>query len=96
MSKAIEELRLLLRVLADLMRLGKILDELEDAGAELVGEVRRRRPDDRVDVVLRRLGHGSKANTKATLAAALQVARVSRASVGNDRSKRLTLNRRRI
>jgi hypothetical protein len=35
----------------------EILDELADAGSELVGEVRRRRPDEGVDVVTGRLGH---------------------------------------
>jgi hypothetical protein len=43
------------------MVLGKVLDELEDARAELVREVRRRRSDERVDVILGGLGHSSRA-----------------------------------
>ena len=39
------------------MGLGKVLDELEDAGAELEGEVRSRGTGDRVDVVSGRLCH---------------------------------------
>jgi hypothetical protein len=39
------------------MVLGELLDKLEDARAQLVREVRRRGADDRVDVVLGRLGH---------------------------------------
>ena len=59
-AEPVEELGLLLGVAADLVVLGKVFDELEDAGAELVGEVRGRGPDDRVDVVPGRLGHRRK------------------------------------
>ncbi len=62
MPEAIEQLGLLLRIPANLVTLGKALDELEDARPQLVREMRGRRPDDRVDVVLRRLGHEAKAN----------------------------------
>ena len=41
---------------------GQILDELADARAELVREVRRRGADEGVDVVARRLGHAGKPN----------------------------------
>ena len=61
-AEPVEELGLLLGVAANLVVLRQVLDELEDARAQLVGEVRRRGPDDRVDVVLGRLGHRLKAN----------------------------------
>jgi drug/metabolite transporter (DMT)-like permease len=50
-AKAVEALHLRLGVLPDLARLGELGNELADARANLVGEVRRRRPDEGVDVV---------------------------------------------
>jgi drug/metabolite transporter (DMT)-like permease len=57
MTEAVEQLHLLLGVSADLVALGKVADELLDSCAELVGEVRSRRPDELVDVVSGDLGH---------------------------------------
>ncbi len=51
MAEAVEPLDLLLGVPPDLVRLGQAGDELAHARAELVREVRRRRPDEGVDVV---------------------------------------------
>ena len=51
MAKSVEQLHLLLGVAADLVTGRKVLHELLDASAKLVREVRRRRPDERVDVV---------------------------------------------
>ena len=60
--EAVEELHLLLAVLAHGVIVGEVLDELPHAGAELVREVRRRRPDEGVDVVARRLDHSRQPN----------------------------------
>jgi len=58
MPETVEKLHLLLAVLAQRMVVREILDQLTDTRAELVGEVRRRRSDEGVDVVARRLRHG--------------------------------------
>src|SRR5688572_33255996 len=58
----VEELGLLLCVTADLVALWEVLHELQDSCAQLIREVRRRGADDRIDVVLGRLGHRLKAN----------------------------------
>ena len=62
MSEPIEELGPLLRIPANLVSGGEVLDELEHSGAQLVGEMRSRGADDRVHAVAGRLGHGGKAN----------------------------------
>jgi len=54
----VEQLHPLLGVAADLVVAGEVLHELLDASAKLIREVRRRRPDERVDVVAGDLGHG--------------------------------------
>ena len=41
---------------------GEVGDQLADPGAQLVREVRRRRPDQRVDVLASRLGHRGQPN----------------------------------
>jgi drug/metabolite transporter (DMT)-like permease len=56
-AEPVEQLHLLLGVTADLVVGGEVTDELLDARAELVREVRRRRPDELVDVVAGDLGH---------------------------------------
>ena len=61
MPEPVEELHLLLAVAADRMVGREILDELADARPELVREVGRRRPDEGVDVVARRLCHAAEA-----------------------------------
>ena len=58
MTEAVEQLRLLLGIAPHLVVLGQVFDQLQDTRAELVREVRRRRTDDRVDVVSGRNGHG--------------------------------------
>ena len=55
-AKPVEQLDLLFAVLTDRMVLGQALDHLTHARADLVREVRRRRPDERVDVLPGRLG----------------------------------------
>jgi hypothetical protein len=57
----VEERHLLLAVAADRVVGRQVRDQLADAGAELVREVRRRGPDERVDVFDRRLGHRAEA-----------------------------------
>ena len=57
MPEGVEQLHLLLAVAADRMVGRQILDQLADAGAQLVGEVGCRGPDEGVDVADRRLGH---------------------------------------
>ena len=57
-TEAVEELHLLLSVLPHRMIRGQILDERPDTCPELVREVRRRRPDEGVDVVAGGLDHG--------------------------------------
>ena len=63
-TEPVEQLHLLLRVAPHLVVLGQVEHELLDAGAQLVGEVRRRRPDERVDLVDGGLSlrHGQKPN----------------------------------
>jgi drug/metabolite transporter (DMT)-like permease len=58
MSEPVEELDLGLAVPANGMVVRQALDQLADAGAELVGKVRSRRADEGVDVRDGRLGHG--------------------------------------
>ena len=50
MAEAVEQVELRVRIPADVVILGELGDELVDACAELVGEVRGRRPDQGVDV----------------------------------------------
>ena len=57
MPEPLEQLDLLLAVAADRVVCRQVLDQLPDAGAQLEGEVRRRRADEGVDVANRRLGH---------------------------------------
>ena len=57
MAEAIEELHLLLAVAAHRVLGRQLFDELAHAGSQLVGEVRRRRSDELVDVVRGRLRH---------------------------------------
>ena len=61
MSEPVEQLHLLLRVPAHRVLLGQVADELAHARAQLVREVRRRGPDEGVDVGEGRLGHRAKA-----------------------------------
>jgi drug/metabolite transporter (DMT)-like permease len=56
-AEPVEQLQLLLGVAADLVVGGEVLHELLDARAELVREVRGRRPDELVDVVAGDLSH---------------------------------------
>jgi hypothetical protein len=62
MPEPVEQLHLLVGIPAHLVVFGEILHELVDAGAELVGEVRRRGSDERVHVVPGRLRHEEKPN----------------------------------
>ena len=61
MPETVEKLHLLLAVRAQWMVVREILDQLADTRTELVREVRRRRSDEGVDVVARRLCHGRQA-----------------------------------
>ena len=61
-SESVEELHLLLAVAPDRMVGRQLGDQLAYARPELVREVRRGRPDEGVDVVARRLGHGGHPN----------------------------------
>ncbi len=61
MPEGVEQLHLLLAVAADRMVGRQVLDQLADARAQLVGEVRRRGPDEGVDVADRRLCHAAEA-----------------------------------
>ena len=58
MPEGIQQLHLLLAVAPGRMVGRKILDQLADPGAQLVGEMGRRGPDEGVDVTDRRLSHG--------------------------------------
>jgi hypothetical protein len=62
MPEPVEQRDLLLPVTAHGMVRGQLADQLAHAGAQLVGEVWRCGPDESVDVVRRRLGHGPKRN----------------------------------
>jgi drug/metabolite transporter (DMT)-like permease len=57
MAEPVEQLHLLLAVPAHRVVFRQIFDQLANPCPELVGEVRRRRTDERVDVVLRGLRH---------------------------------------
>ena len=57
MSQPVEQLELLLAVAPHRMVRREVLDQVLDAGPDLVGEVRRRRADEGVDVVDGRLHH---------------------------------------
>ena len=59
--RRLEQPHLLLAVAAHRVIGGKVLDQLADAGADLEREVRRRRPDEGVDVADRGLGHAREA-----------------------------------
>ena len=59
MPEPVEQLHLLLRVLPHRVLLGQVEDELTYARTQLVGEVRRRWPDELVDVGEGRLRHRS-------------------------------------
>jgi hypothetical protein len=56
-AESVEQLHLLLGVAADLVVGWKVLHERFDSSPELIREVRRRRSDERVDVVASDLGH---------------------------------------
>ena len=77
MAETVEQLHLLLGVAADLVVGGEVLHELFDASAELVREVRRRRSDERVDVVAGDLGHAGRVSLPSAA-----VRRLSAAEVG--------------
>ena len=62
MPETVEELHLLLAVAPHGMVARQVLDELPYARAELVGEVRGRRPDESIDVVARGLDHARQPN----------------------------------
>ena len=62
MAEQVEPLHLLLAVAPDGIVVGKVLDQLPNARAKLVCEVRRRGTDERVDVVARDLRHAAKPN----------------------------------
>jgi drug/metabolite transporter (DMT)-like permease len=76
-AETIEQLHLLLGVAANLVVGGEVLHELFDASSELVREVRRRRSDERVDVVAGDLGHAGRVSL-----ASAAVRRLSAAEVG--------------
>jgi drug/metabolite transporter (DMT)-like permease len=76
-AETVEQLHLLLGVPADLVVGGEVLHELFDASAELVREVRRRRSDERVDVVAGDLGHAGRVSLPSAA-----VRRLSAAEVG--------------
>src|SRR5438105_12088204 len=61
MAQPVEELHLLLAVAAYRVLGGQVLDQLANSSTQLVGEVRRRRADERVDVLERRLCHRAQA-----------------------------------
>jgi hypothetical protein len=61
-AEPVEERDLLVRVLAHLVLLRQVADELAHARAELVREVRSRRPDKGVDVGKGRFGHRREPN----------------------------------
>jgi hypothetical protein len=61
MAESVEELHLLLAVPVHRVLGGEVSDELCDASSQLVREVRRRGPDEGVDVVDRRFSHRSRA-----------------------------------
>ena len=77
MAEAVEQLHPLLGVAADLVVGREVVHELLDASAELVREVRRRRSDERVDVVAGDLGHLSSVSLPSAA-----VRRLSAAEVG--------------
>jgi len=57
MAEALEQRELLLAVTANVVAGGKVGDQLADAGAQLEGKMRRRGPDEGIDVANGRLGH---------------------------------------
>lgn len=61
MSEPVEEFHLLLAVAAKRVVVRQVSNQLGDARPKLVREVRSRGPDEGVDVVTRRLGHGTQA-----------------------------------
>ena len=61
MPEAVEQLHLLLAVLAHRVVVGEVGHELTHPGSELIREVRRRGADEGVDVVSRRLDHRAQA-----------------------------------
>ena len=77
MSEPIEPRDLFLRVLPHVVVVRKVRNELAHARTELVREVRRRRPDEGVDVVARGLGH-----VRTLPLASARVRRPSAAEVG--------------
>jgi hypothetical protein len=58
-TEAVEQLDLLSRVVPDVVVLREVVHELVQARAKLIREVRRRRPNQRVDVVAGWLAHGA-------------------------------------
>ena len=77
MAETVEQLHLLLGVAADLVVGREVTHELFDASPKLVREVRRRRSDERVDVVAGDLGHLSSVSLPSAA-----VRRLSAAEVG--------------
>ena len=77
MAEPVEQLQLLLGVAANVVVDGEVLHELLDASSKLIREVRRRRSDERVDVVAGDLGHGQSVSL-----ASAAVRRLSAAEVG--------------
>jgi hypothetical protein len=67
MPEGVEQLHLLFAVAAGRMVGRQVLDQLPDAGAQLVGEMGRRRSDEGVDVADRRLCHAARSVTPAGL-----------------------------
>jgi hypothetical protein len=61
-AEPVEQLHLLLPVSAHGVVRGQLTDQLAHARAQLVGEMGSGGTDQGIDVVRRRLGHGSKAN----------------------------------
>ena len=77
MAEPVEQRHLLLGVAADLVVGGEVAHERFDSGTELIREVRRRRSDERVDVVASDLGHAGRVSL-----ASAAVRRLSAAEVG--------------
>jgi drug/metabolite transporter (DMT)-like permease len=76
-AEAVEQLHLRLGVAADLVVGREIVHELFDASPELIREVRRRRSDERVDVVAGDVGHAARVSLPSAA-----VRRLSAAEVG--------------
>ena len=74
MAEVVEQPDLLLAEAPHGIVLGQAVDQLAHARAQLEGEVRRRRPDEGLDVVDGRVGHrGAKPNVEAAICAVVLV-----------------------